>query len=294
MYFYKKSVYIFLSGFMLFLASCGNLRVQAAEQAEPFVANFQELEENHQAILGVYAWNTENGKIVAYGADRRFIYCSTFKVFLVGELLQQRSLEDLNETVHYTKKDILAYAPVTSKSMDTGMSLGDLSAAALRVSDNTAANLLLEQIGGIDALKKSFRQLGDDVTEPVRPEPDLNETAPGDLRDTSTPRQLAVDLHAYLMGDILPEEKRQQLQQWLSDNPVTDPLIKAGVPSGWIVIDKSGSGSYGTRNDIAMMIPPGKKPIILAIMTTHDKENAKSDNALVAETAKLVISQLAD
>jgi beta-lactamase class A len=240
----------------------------------------------------VYALDTESNKEIFYHADDRFAYCSTSKVLIAGTLLRQESLEGLKKTVSYTERDLLSYAPITTKHVETGMSLEELCSAALRVSDNTAANLLLAHIGGPNALKKSLRQIGDMVTEPSRIEPMLNEAVPGDLRDTSTPRQLALDYQTYLLGDILPAEKKGLLLNWMSGNKITDTLIRAGVPKEWSVADKSGSGGYGTRNDVAIIMPPGRKPIILAILTTHQAENAKIEDSLVAETAKIVYEQL--
>nr|WP_196591912.1 class A beta-lactamase [Pectinatus frisingensis] len=270
---------------------------QASIQAAQFEKGmafemFASLEKQHQAKIGVYALDTESNKEIFYHADDRFAYCSTNKILIAGALLRQETLNGLKKTVSYNKKDILSYAPITAKHVETGMSLEELCSAALRVSDNTAANLLLAHIGGPNALKESLRQIGDTVTEPYRIEPMLNEAVPEDLRDTSTPRQLAIDYQTYLLGDILPVEKKGLLLNWMSGNKVTDTLIRAGLPKEWSVADKSGSGGYGTRNDVAIITPPGRKPIILAILTTHYRENAKIEDSLVAETAKIVYEQL--
>ena len=173
------------------------------------------------------------------------------------------------------------------------MTVAEICESALRVSDNTAANLVIEELGGVDAFRESLRAIGDDVTKPARLELDLNAFTPGNTDDTSTPRQLANDLKLYLLGDVLDEEKKSLLATWLSDNAITDKLIKAGVPKDWKVLDKSGAGiDYGTRNDIAVVYPPNRKPIIIAIMTRRNEANALFDDALIADVAKMIFNAL--
>ncbi|MGU3443320.1 serine hydrolase, partial [Bacillus cereus] len=140
--------------------------------------------------------------------------------------------------------------------------------------------------------KKSLREVGDTVTNPERFEPELNEVPPGDVRDTSTPKALATSLQAFTLGDVLSTEKRDLLIDWMKRNTTGDNLIRAGVPGGWEVADKTGSGSYGTRNDIAIIWPSNKKPIVLAILSNHDKEDAKYDDKLIAEATKIVLDAL--
>ena len=124
-------------------------------------------------------------------------------------------------------------------------------------------------------------------------EPDLNEAIPGDIRDTSTPRQLAIDLQAYTIGDILTIDKKKILIDWMMKNTTGNNLICAGAPKGWVVADKSGAGSYGTRNDIAIIMPLNQKPIIIAIMSTHDIKETKYDDKLIAQASKIVFDFLA-
>ncbi|WIW71268.1 class A beta-lactamase [Anaerosinus gibii] len=277
----------------VFLVTCGQSTIKASQHDEGEILNltFTRLENDHQAKIGVYALDTESNKEVSYHADDRFAYCSTSKVLMVGAVLRQESLEGIKKTVSYTQKDVLSYAPITSKYVETGMTLEELCVAALRVSDNTAANLLLAHIGGTEGFKMSLRQIGDMVTEPARNEPMLNEAVPEDLRDTSTPHQLAVDFQSYILGDILTSEKKMMLISWMAGNKNTDTLIRAGTPTDWLVADKSGTGGYGTRNDVAIITPPGRKPIILAILTTHNDKELKADDQLVADIAKIVCEQ---
>ena len=289
-----RLVIVAVIGIFLF-AGCGQeaKRSSAANSASVADAAFTKLERDYSAKLGVYALDTETNKEVMYRADERFLYCSTSKALLVGIVLQQNSLDQLKQVVKYSQDDILSYAPVTKEHVEQGMTLEEICVAALRFSDNTAANLLFQHIGGPVAFKAALNKLGDNITEPVRLEPHLNEVIPGDNSDTSTPRHLAIDLQAYTTGNLLTEDKRKMLIEWMTGNATGKNMIRAEAPADWLVADKSGSGSYGTRNDIAIVMPPNRKPIIIAIVSTHAEKETKYDDKLIAQAAKIVFDSLA-
>ncbi len=291
----KVRIAIFaLIGIFLF-TGCGKEAKEGAVAKLPSASDaaFAQLERDYSAKLGVYALDTETNKEVLYRSDDRFLYCSTSKALLAGIVLQQNSLEQLKQVVRYSSDDILSYAPVTKEHVEQGMTLEEICIAALRFSDNTAANLLFNHIGGPTGFKSALNKLGDNITEPVRLEPHLNEVIPGDNSDTSTPRQLAIDLQAYTTGNALTEDKRKMLIEWMTGNATGKQMIRAGAPADWLVADKSGSGSYGTRNDIAIVMPPNRKPIIIAIMSTHAEKEAKYNDQLIAQAAKIVFDSLA-
>ena len=291
----KVRIAIFaLIGIFLF-TGCGKEAKEGAVAKLPSASDaaFAQLERDYSAKLGVYALDTETNKEVLYRSDDRFLYCSTSKALLAGIVLQQNSLEQLKQVVRYSSDDILSYAPVTKEHVEQGMTLEEICIAALRFSDNTAANLLFNHIGGPTGFKSALNKLGDNITEPVRLEPHLNEVIPGDNSDTSTPRQLAIDLQAYATGNVLTEDKRKMLIEWMTGNATGKKMIRAGAPADWIVADKSGSGSYGTRNDIAIVIPPNRKPIIITILSTHAEKEAKYNDQLIAQAAKIVFDSLA-
>ncbi|MEV4760812.1 class A beta-lactamase [Micromonospora sp. NPDC049559] len=253
---------------------------------------FAGLETRFDARLGVYALDTGSGRTVTYHADERFAYASTHKVLSASAMLAQTSTAELDQVVRYRKADLVDHSPVTERHVDQGMTLRAIGEAAITMSDNTAANLLFRRIGGPDGLERTLRALGDQVTDPARTETELNEAAPGDVRDTTTPRALATDLRAYALGSALSEEDRGVLVDWLRRNTTGGKLIRAGVPAGWTVGDKTGSGGYGTRNDIAVVWPPEGAPIVLAIMSRRDEKDATYDDALIAEAARTATTAL--
>lgn len=260
----------------------------SADPAEEFAA----LEEEFDARLGVYAVDTGTGQEIAHRADERFAYASTHKAFTAALVLQQNTPEEMEEVITYTADDLVEHSPVTEQHVETGMTLTQIAEAAVRQSDNTAANLLFDELGGPEEFDAAMEELGDDVIEAVREETELNEAVPGDTRDTSTPQAMAQSLEEFTLGDALAEDDRTVLNDMLTGNATGDTLVRAGVPEEWEVGDKSGAGGYGTRNDIAVVHPPEGDPVVIAVMSSRDEEDAEYDDALVAEAAEVVVEAL--
>ncbi|KDN80976.1 beta-lactamase [Kitasatospora cheerisanensis KCTC 2395] len=242
----------------------------------------------------MYVLDTGSGREVAHRADERFAFASTSKALVGGALLRRASDADLERVVTYRQQDVLAWAPVTSQHLATGMKLRDLLAASLDHSDNTAANLVMAEVGGPAAVQQALRDLGDSTTDVSRTEPALNEAVPGDRRDTSTPRVLADDLRQYLLGDVLPPARRQLLTDLMLANTTGGPYIRAGVPAGWQVADRTGNGGYGTRNDLAVVWPGGgRKPLVVAVLSDRSRPDAPSNDTLLAEATEAALDLLA-
>jgi len=241
--------------------------------------------------IGVAALDTSNDKHLDYRSGERFPMCSTFKFLAAAAVLKRvdEKKEKLERFVPYNAKDILEYAPVTKKHLkEGGMTLGALCEAAIEQSDNTAGNLLLNAIGGPAGLTNFVRTLGDRVTRLDRIEPELNSAIPGDERDTTTPAAISSDMQRLLLGDALSEASRRQLDDWLQRNETGGPMIRTGVPKTWSVGDKTGRGSNGATNDIAIMRPPGRAPILLAIYSVGSTATPNDRAAAIAEVTKVV------
>jgi len=264
----------------------------ATAERAPSSAALRRLERRHGARLGVYALDTGSGRELTYRADERFPFASTFKAFAAAAVLRERGLAGMKKTVP-VEQLVNAYSPVTEKQLGTRMSLSALASAAVRYSDNTAANLLLDELGGPKGLDAILEAVGDDVTRMERPEPDLNYWEPGQTKDTTTPRAFATGLRAFVLGDALDVPERGRLTKWLRTNTTGGALIRAGVPDGWVVGDKTGTGAtYGARNDIAVVWPPDREPIVLAIMSNGKDADAEPDDALIAQAASAVMAAL--
>jgi beta-lactamase class A len=172
------------------------------------------------------------------------------------------------------------------------MTIAELCAAALQVSDNCACNLLLDRIGGPAAVTAFARRIGDTAFRLDRRETALNAALPGDPRDTTTPRAMAGSLEALLLDDALAPEARRRLLDWMFANTTGKERIQAGFPAGWRVADKTGTGAYGTTNDVGIVFPPQGQPVIVAIYYTATQPDAKSDSKTVADAAAVVARAL--
>ncbi|WP_030985184.1 class A beta-lactamase [Streptomyces sp. NRRL S-1813] len=273
-------------------SSTASAPTDSAASRERAAKALAQVERRFHARLGVYMLDTGTGRTVTYRAGERFAHASTFKALAAGVVLKRSTDDELNRVIHYSASDLEEYAPITKRHVGKGMTLRDLVKAALQYSDNTAANLLLDQLGGPAGLQKALRERGDTTTRVDRTEPTLNEAKPGDTRDTSTPRALGTDLRGFVLGDVLPEGRRQLLTSWLRGNTTGGPYIRAGVPSGWKVGDKTGNGGYGTRNDIAIVWPTSGAPIVVAVLSDRGSKDAASDDALIKDATKAGLAAL--
>lgn len=254
--------------------------------------SFDALERAAGGLLGVCAIDTANGRRAQHRADERFPFCSTFKAMLAAAVLA-RSVERpalLQQRVTYRQDDLVRYSPVTERHVGTGMTVAGLCAAAVQYSDNSAANLLLKLIGGPSAVTAYARAIGDDTFRLDRWETELNTALPGDLRDTTTPAAMAASLRVLALGEALPAAQRAQWIEWLRGNKVGDKRIRAGVPAGWRVGDKTGTGDYGTTNDVGVVWPPSRAPIVLAVYYTQTRADAQAKDDVIEAAARIAVS----
>lgn len=252
------------------------------------------LEQQHGARIGVYAANLRSGRLVTHRDLERFALCSTFKTYLAARVLQrsERGELALTDTVTVRAADLLPHSPVTETRVDQPISLAELCAAAVQQSDNAASNYLLAAIGGPQAITDFARSIGDQETRLDRWEPELNAAVPGDPRDTSTPQALGNGNRELVTGDVLGAAARAQLVDWMGTN-VTSSL-RPGLPAGWTLADKTGSGDYGTTNDVGVASGPNGESVVLAVMirSAGDDPDAEGFRPLMAEIATMLIPAL--
>jgi beta-lactamase class A len=211
-------------------------------------------------------------------SDERFAMCSTFKFLAVAAVLQRvdRGEDKLDRFIKYGERDILAWAPVTKQRLgEGGMTLEALCFAAIAYSDNTAANLLLQTLGGPAGLTAYARSLGDDITRLDRTEPELNNVARGDVRDTTSPMAMLHHMQKILLGNALSVSMREKLESWMIQNTTGDAMIRAGVPRDWRVGDKTGQNQTGNSNDIAIIRRPDGRAVLLCIYVDAPGESAE-------------------
>ena len=252
------------------------------------------LEKSAGGRLGVALINTADDSQIVYRADERFAMCSTSKVMAAAAVLKQSESDKalLNQRVEIKKSDLINYNPIAEKHVNGTMTLAELSAAALQYSDNTAMNKLIAHLGGPEKVTAFARSLGDETFRLDRTEPTLNTAIPGDPRDTTTPLAMAQTLRNLTLGKALAETQRAQLVTWLKGNTTGSASIQAGLPTSWVVGDKTGSGDYGTTNDIAVIWPEDHAPLILVTYFTQPDQKAESRRDVLAAAAKIVTQGL--
>jgi len=253
-----------------------------------------ELEKSAGGRLGVALINTADNSQIVYRGEERFPMCSTSKVMAASAVLKQSETNKtlLNKRIEIKKSDLVNYNPIAEKHLDTGMTLGELGAAAIQYSDNTAMNKLIAELGGPAGVTQFARSIGDSTFRLDRTEPTLNTAIPGDKRDTSSPLAMAKSLHNLALGKALGEPQRTQLVEWLKGNTTGGESIRAGLPAHWVVGDKTGSGDYGTTNDIAVIWPENHAPLVLVTYFTQPQQDAKARKEVLAAAAKIVTEGL--
>ncbi|MDC7335302.1 class A beta-lactamase [Streptomyces lydicus] len=270
----------------------------ASAPGDQAVRKLRDLERRHGTRLGVFGWNTVTGRTVLHQANERFPLCSTSKTMAIGAVLRDLDHDGtfLSKVIHYTQQDIdrAGAAPVTGlpQNLAHGMTVADLCGAAVSYSDNTAMNLLLAELGGPAAVTRFCRSLGDTVTRLDRCEPELNSAEPWRVTDTTTPRAIGKTYARLALGNALDRADRTRLTGWLLANTTGGKRLRAGLPEGWTVGDKTGTGRYGTTNDVGIAWPPGQGPIVMAVLSTRPEPDAEADDAVIAETAALLAPAL--
>ena len=293
----------------LLLATTSVLVAACASPAPPRSATTREAQQGADTELarieasvggrvGVFALDTASGRTLAHRADERFAMCSTFKWTLAAAVFARidRGEGALQQRIPFGPADLLGNAPVAREHVGQGaMTVEALARAAVTVSDNTAANLLLAWMGGPGALTAFYRRLGDAVTRLDRNEPSLNSNDPGDVRDTTSPSAMVGLLKAVLLGDALKAASRERLLALLQACETGKKRLRAGLPVGWIVGDKTGTGEFAV-NDVAIAIPPGRAPILMAAYMSdpggRDDEDGVRHEAGDVAIARLVAREL--
>lgn len=252
------------------------------------------LEKIFDGKIGIYAMNTHNHQVIAYRADELFPVQSTFKLIGVAALLKKSEADKnlLQEKINYTKDDLVFWHPVTGQYIDSGMTVAALAEAAISYSDSTAINLIMKKLGGPKVITDFANSIGNKTLNIQHYEANLN-SDPKNKEDSATPKDMAISVQKLTLGNVLSPAKQKQLVTWMKNNTTGDKRIRAGVPTGWVVADKTGSGDYGVANDIGIAWSVVCQPVVLAIYTVQNKRDSKSRDDVVASATRLILDAFA-
>jgi beta-lactamase class A BlaZ len=272
------------------------LLLSACSTADATTQDLKKVEDKYDANIGVYALNTATDEEITFNEDKRFAYASTFKAVSSAMLLEKTPHNELNKKVHVSKEDIVPYSPVLEKFINKDITIKKLIEATMLYSDNTANNIIIEELGGYKEVNKRLKSLDDKTTKPSRMEPELNNYDPKNNRDTSTPQAFGKTLNKLINDGRLSKENKAFLIDLMINNKSGDTLIKKGAPKNFKVADKSGQAiTYASRNDVALVYPKGEsKPIVLVIFTNKEGKTDKPNDKVVSETAKVVLEKFND
>lgn len=269
-----------------------------AEQTPPISIQqkLAQLETSSDGRIGVAAINLANNTSIQYRANERFPMGCTSKTMGVAAILK-KSMSDnslLQQKVLYSKSDVTDWSPITEKHVTDGMTISGLCAAAICYSDNTAMNLLANKLGGVQAINTFARSIGDQNFRQDHNWPqEALSGGPNNETDSTTPAAMEKSYQQLALGSVLAPHQRDLLLTWLKDNTTGNERIRAGVPKGWVVGDKTGTNVYyGTTNDVAIIWPPHSSPIVIAIYFTQNKKDAPHRNDVIASAARMVLSDL--
>lgn len=275
------------------LSGCAFISKQQAAAARTLSDELAALEIQAQGRFGLYVLDTVSGAEAGWRGDERFPMCSTFKTLLAARMLYlaQRDEIRLWRKLYYSPSEVVAWSPISEKraGANGGMTVQELCEAMVLVSDNTAANVLLEASGGPAALTQWLRELGDGITRLDRNEPSLNTALPGDERDTTTPQAMVQSLQKLLLGDVLEGYARALLQQWLVDSRTGDKRVRAGMPGDWTVGGKTGSGERGTACDTLIVWPTAQSaPLLVTAYLTGSPLDGAGREAVLARAGEAI------
>ncbi|ENM6581853.1 CARB family carbenicillin-hydrolyzing class A beta-lactamase [Vibrio alginolyticus] len=254
------------------------------------------LEHQTSSRIGVSVWDTQADERWDYRGDERFPLMSTFKTPACAKMLSDMDSGKLskNATAKVDERSIVVWSPVMDKLAGQNTRIEHACEAAMLMSDNTAANLVLNEIGGPKAVTMFLRTIGDKATRLDRIEPRLNEATPGDSRDTTTPNAILNTLRTLIEGETLSYESRVQLKIWMQDNKVSDSLMRSVLPTGWSIADRSGAGGHGSRGINAIIWKENHRPVYISIYVTETELSLQARDQLVAQISQLILQKYKD
>ncbi|OUS24488.1 class A beta-lactamase [Thalassotalea sp. 42_200_T64] len=274
------------------LLSMINVFFVATVNANSMVKTIEEVKQKLGADVGVSVYDVSSDDLWHYNGDTRFPLMSTFKTLACAKLLADihNGEQSFDTSVVIKKESLVTWSPVTEKHVGESFSLRQACSAAMIMSDNTAANIVLKGINGPTALTQFMRSIGDKITRLDRIEPYLGEALDGDVRDTTTPNAMVKSLRELLFGNTLPAASKTQLKQWMTDNKVSDSLLRSVLPIGWLIADRSGAGGYGSRGITAVVWSEQRSPLIVAIYLTQTDASFAQRNKAIAQIGKEIFT----
>jgi beta-lactamase class A len=283
-------------GYSILLIKMVGMSAYAFGQQKSVQEQLAHLETLSGGRLGIASIDTGNNQRIQYRAHEHFPVGCTSKVIGVAAILKKSMTDNqlLQERIMYKENDLTNWTPITAKHLKDGMTVAELCASAISYSDNTAMNLLAKKLGGPTGINNFARSINDKHFKLDHCWPDEALSSPQSREDESTPAAMETSLRKLVLGNVLATSQREMLITWLKNNVTGNYRIRAGVPEGWVVGDKTGSGfHYGTTNDIAVIWPPHCAPIVVTIFYSSNKKEASKREDILAAATRILINAYA-
>ncbi|MGF1777159.1 GMA family class A beta-lactamase [Vibrio nomapromontoriensis] len=276
----------------ILLSSC--LFISFLSTASTLNDSIYSIEQRTSGRIGVSVLDS-NDQQWHYKGNERFPMMSTFKTLACAKMLQDsdRDILDINTLALVKSDELIAWSPITKKMVGGSITIENACEATMKTSDNTAANIVLQHIGGPQGVTEFLRLTGDDVTQLDRFEPELNQAKAGDLRDTTTPNAMNKTLRHILFEDVLAQDSKNQLKEWMQGNTVSDSLLRSVLPQGWSIADRSGAGANGSRGITAAIWTNEREPLIISIYLTQTNLSMPERNQVISEIGKAIFEEYA-
>jgi beta-lactamase class A len=243
--------------------------------------------------VGVSILDDNGNKIESINGDKRFPLDSTVKALACANALAKvddKSLK-LDDSVLINENEIVINSPITERYVNKKITLKQACEATMTYSDNTAANIVISLVGGPQELTNFMRSINDNITRSDRYEPDLTINPENDLRDTTTPNAMSNSIRKLLTGNILSEKSKKQLTEWMMGNKVSDALLRAELPKGWFIADRSGASDYGIRGITSMVWSEKQSPLFISVYIRKINTSLEERSEKIAEIGKVIFSK---
>jgi beta-lactamase class A len=247
-------------------------------------ARVAEIAERFEGVIGVAIVDLTDGRMISRNADRVFPTASSIKIAILLELYHQdqearagmQGKAKLDDIYTFDPKELVEFSQIMA-GLTPGMTRvtnRDLAQFMVAVSDNTAANILIERVGK-DNVNTMLRGLGLTKTMLRRKMMDFAAARRGE-DNISTPQEMVRLLEAIYKGKILNKELNEQFVKQLST--LKESYIPHDLPPGVQVANKPGN-LQNVRTDSGIVFVKGR-PFEISVMTADARDERAAERAI--------------
>jgi beta-lactamase class A len=258
---------------------------------DPLEARLGELASKAGGKVGISVIHVESGRSVTVGAQQWLPLQSVFKLPLAIAVLRdvQGGQVSLDQMLTVRAEDRAPGVAMNEKKWEQvprTVSVRQLLEYSLVDSDNTSSDKLLDLIGGPAALTGRMQSLGFQGIAVRAPTKAMGPS--GELPNEGMAEALARLLAALERGEILEASQRALLWDIMGRAQTGERRIRAGVPAGTQVLDKTGTGGNGSAtNDVGLVtLPNDTGHLAIAVLIAASPLPARAQEDLIAEIAR--------